>query len=89
MSSKKPTRKNGIYAQQVGKEWMLYDNDKGAVHVINSAAEFIWRLCDGSNSIDKIKQELMNAYDISDGDDLNKDIDNILKEFDELGVLQD
>ncbi len=89
MNSKNPMRKDGIQSQQVGNEWMLHDSAKGTVHVINSTAEFVWRLCDGSNNIDKIKQEVMKVYDISDDGDLKTDIDKILKKFYELEVLQD
>lgn len=88
MNSEYPTMKDGIQTQQVGNEWMLHDNIKGAVHVINATAEFVCRLSDGSNSVDTIKQEVMKTYDVSDGDNIDKDIDVILKKFTELEILQ-
>lgn len=84
-----PIKKEGVNAEQMGNEWMLYDTQEGAVHVINSTAAFIWQLCDGSNSIEDIKKELMQSYDVADDTELDKDIDKILNHFDELGVLQD
>lgn len=88
MSIRKPLRKDGIFTRKTGKEWMLYDSKNESIHIINSTAEFVWRLSDGSRSIDEIKQELMNTYQISEGIDIGKDVDSIIEKFHELKVLQ-
>ncbi|MBN1848686.1 MAG: PqqD family protein [Deltaproteobacteria bacterium] len=87
MSTNNPLRKENISARKMGEEWMLYNSDDESVHVINSTAEFVWRLCDGSNSLDEIKQEIAKTYNISDSTDLNKDVDAIINQFQELGIL--
>lgn len=88
MSIRKPLHKDGIFTRKMGKEWMLYDEKNESIHIINSTAEFVWRLCDGSHSIDEIKQELMNIYRISEGIDVRKDVDSIIEKFHQLKILQ-
>ena len=54
MSIRKPLRKDDIFTRKMGKEWMLYDSKNESIHIINSTAEFVWRLSDGSHSIDNL-----------------------------------
>lgn len=51
MNIDRPQRREGLLSQQLGDEWMLYDEKNGSVHIINSVAEFVWRLCDGSRNL--------------------------------------
>ena len=88
MDEKKPLRKDGILTRKMGDEWMLYDSEKGDIHVINSTAEFVWRMCDGSHSIEQIKLQTQETYDVPDGVTINEDIEAIIKNFGDLGVLQ-
>jgi hypothetical protein len=87
MDTRQPLRKDGILTRRIGDEWMLYDSEKGDIHVINSTAEYVWRLCDGSHSISEIQRKMQEAFDVPDGVDIIKDIDGIIAKFYDLGVL--
>jgi hypothetical protein len=87
MDTKKPLRKDGILTRRIGDEWMLYDSEKGDIHVINSTAEFVWRSCDGSRSISEIQRQVKETFDVPNGIDIIKDIDGIIEKFYDLGVL--
>ena len=87
MDKKYPLRKNGISTRRIGDEWMLYNSEKGDIHVINSTAEFVWRMCDGSRSISEIIHQVRDDYELSDEINIKKDIEDIIQIFWELGVL--
>lgn len=87
MAKNYPQKKETIYSRRMGEEWMLYDSNNEGIHVINATAEYVWRLCDGSNSREDIKEKISIEYNVPDGADLSMDIDAILEKFQELGVL--
>jgi len=87
MDIKKPLRKDGILSRQLGDEWLLYDETNGSVHVINSVAEFVWRMCDGSRTLANIEDEMQKAFTIPDGVNLEKDLEKILQHFLDIGVI--
>jgi hypothetical protein len=82
-----PLRKGGVLVRQLGEESMLYDSEKGTIHILNPTAEFIWNLCDGNHDVEAMEQELRNAFDIPQGRDLVKDIEGILEAFNEKELL--
>ncbi len=87
MDSIKPLRKKGILSHRVGDEWILYDTERGAVHVINSTAEFVWRLCDGSRTLSDIEEYVRDTVHIPQGDTVRKNLDDIIQIFAHLGIL--
>ena len=89
MDKKQPLRKDGILTRRIGEEWMLYDSEKGDIHVINSTAELVWRLCDGSHKISEIQRQVQETFDVPDGVDIIQDINGIIEKFCDLGVLRD
>jgi hypothetical protein len=87
MDTKNPVRKEGILSRQVGEEWMLYDPENESVHVINGTAEFVWRISDGSNSTADIQKKMMETYDVSDESRVAEDVEEIINNFEKLGVI--
>lgn len=87
MDLEKPSRKDGILSRQLGDEWLLYDETNGSVHVINSVAEFVWRMCNGSRTIANIEDEMQKTFDVPDGVNLRKDLENIIQNFLDIGVI--
>ena len=88
MIAKKPIKKEGIYTRKLGDEWILYNAEKERMHILNSTAEYVWRMCDGSHDISAIEAKLREAYNIGDDRQLENDVRQILEEFDQLGVIQ-
>jgi len=73
--------------RQLGDEWVLYDSGKGSVHILNSMAEQVWNMCDGSKELDGIEQYIRDSYDVPDGADVRKDLEDIIRNFTDLGVI--
>lgn len=50
-------RQNGIVVQEMPDEVLVYDLDTNKAHCLNHSAAFVWKSCDGSNTVgDIVKQ---------------------------------
>lgn len=50
-------RQNGIVVQEMPDEVLVYDLDTNKAHCLNHSAAFVWKSCDGNNSVgDIVKQ---------------------------------
>lgn len=87
MNDNKPVRKDGILSRQLGEEWILYDTRNETVHVINHMAEFVWRMCDGSHDLLAIENSIRQAYEVPENKNVRKDLEKIMQQFADLGVL--
>jgi hypothetical protein len=87
MNMKGPLRKEGILSRKLGDEWMLYDTDKGSIHIINTMAEFVWKMCDGSHPLDEMEKRIEDVYSVPGGATLKRDLENIVQSFTNMGLL--
>lgn len=88
MNTRKPVKKKDVHARKLGTEWILYDPEHEKLHVLNPTAEFVWRLCDGTRDMAAIKAEMCEKFDVNDQKQLDEDLNAILKELVQIGVLQ-
>ncbi len=88
MAIVKPLKKDGIMSRKTGDEWVLYDTDEKSVHIVNSTAEFVWSLCDGTNTLKDIADKMRHTFNAPDGADLEKSVDSIIKNFSDLGIME-
>lgn len=89
MEMGKPLQRDGILSRQLGDEWILYDSQKGAVHIINSMAEFIWGMCDGSRNLSDIENKVREVYQVPEGTNLKNDLQCIIQSFADKGMIAD
>jgi len=87
MSIKGPLRKEGILSRKLGDEWILYDTEKGSIHIINTMAEFVWKMCDGSHTLDEMEKRIEDAYYAPEGATLKRDLENIIQSFANMGLF--
>jgi Coenzyme PQQ synthesis protein D (PqqD) len=50
-------RQSGLVVQEMPDEVLVYDMDTNKAHCLNQSAAFIWKSCDGSNSVIDIVKE--------------------------------
>lgn len=50
-------RHSGLVVQEMPDEVLVYDLDTNKAHCLNQSAAFVWRSCDGSNSVLDIVQQ--------------------------------
>ena len=61
-SSVLPNRRTDLKTQEVADELMLYDPTNDRAHVLNPAAAFVWKQCDGTHTIDQIAAAMRREY---------------------------
>jgi hypothetical protein len=54
------SRRERLLVQEVGTEWVIYDQDRHRVHRLNRAAALVWRNCDGVNTVSDLAALLRN-----------------------------
>ncbi len=47
-------RKNGLVIQEAGDEVLVYDVNSNRAHCLNRTAAFVWKSCDGRNTVPEI-----------------------------------
>ena len=87
MDGTRPLRKEGIVCEQVGEEWILYDPETGSIHITNAVAGFVWGLCDGCHSIEDMKRQIADAYEVPVGTNVRADVRSVIQSFAERGML--
>jgi hypothetical protein len=79
-------RREGLVIQEMPEEVLVYDTNTNKAHCLNQTAAFIWKACDGSNSVRDISKLVADEFGgaVSDDfvwlaiDQFNKD--NLLQE---------
>ncbi len=87
MDTRMPLQKDGILSRQLGDEWLIYNTGEKSVHIINSMAELVWRMCDGAHDLNDIEGNVRDAYLVPDEANLRKDVEGILETFANLEIL--
>jgi hypothetical protein len=88
MTEPNPRRREDVQAKRLESEWILYDTESGSLHVVNEMAHFVWGLCDGTLSRSDMARRIAESYQVPEGQDVSGDLEKILDEFGELGLLQ-
>ena len=50
-------RQNGLVVQEMPDEVLVYDLNSNKAHCLNQSAAFVWKSCDGTNSVEDIVRE--------------------------------
>lgn len=53
-------RKDGLVIQETAEEVLVYDLNNNKAHCLNQTAAFVWKSCDGNNSIPDITRLFEN-----------------------------
>ena len=81
-NSQNPTaRQEGLVIQEMPNEVLVYDTNTNKAHCLNQTAAFIWKSCDGNNSVTDISRLVGSEFGGAVNDDfvwlaidqLNKD----------------
>lgn len=54
-------RQTGLVVQEMPDEVLVYDLNNNKAHCLNDSAAFIWRTCDGKNSVSDIVKEFESS----------------------------
>jgi len=83
----RPSRAPGIEERTAGSDLVLYDATGGRLHVLNLTAAAVWRLCDGSKTVDDILQQVEVEFAFNSGDQPRSDVQGLLGNLREQGLI--
>lgn len=72
--------------RDAGEEGTLILVDSGQVFELNLLGAEVWKLCDGSRTVDAVVEELLRGYDVG-REELVKDVYAFLEEMDGRGWM--
>lgn len=81
-----PRKKNGVVAQHVLEEMVLYDGETEMGYSLNPSARSIWELCDGQRTLEGICQAIGSELNIS-ADHLHEDVKIAVSQLMSLGLV--
>jgi len=87
MNTAKPVRKQGLIAQDMGRESLLYSAKGKVIHVLNPTAKLIWELCDGAYTIEGMEREVRVNFSTSEEHNAIEDIKQTLDLFVSKGII--
>ena len=63
-------RTKELLIEEVEGETLVYDLERHKAHCLNEMAEFVWRLCDGENTVSDLVRLAEKEVGVSEGGDL-------------------
>ena len=81
-----PTKIEGLVLTEVGDESIVYDSREGKVHVLNGTGAFIWRLLDGSKTVEDVSAELADQYE-TDRNNALMDVWEFINNLKKMGLI--
>ncbi len=88
MNSDRPVHKDHVLLRDMGDECLLYDRERGRIHVLNAVAGTVWRMCDGAHGIGAIAEAVRDAYEVPHDADVTGDVETIVTTLANLELLQ-
>ena len=76
-----------VVVSYLDNEAVLYDTVSQRSVLLNVTAARIWSLCDGKNSVGEIGLLTAEAFSVA-VDDIAREVENVIKNFGDLGLLQ-
>ena len=81
-----PKRRDEITWVKVGNEQIVHDLQQQQLHQLNPTASFIFELCDGTMSTDRIIAEVVARFDV-DEQTASRDVSRTLEQFRTLSLI--
>lgn len=82
-----PRRRPNVAAVELDGEAVLYDEDSGAMHLLDPIATIVWKCFDGSANLEDLSFELAAAFD-ADEDVILADVLALARQLGRQGLLE-
>lgn len=80
-------KRENLTVQSVDEETLILDLDSNHIHQLNPTASFIWELCDGTMSVERLAEVFAGNYEI-DIETARVDVGNVIEQLLELGLIR-
>jgi hypothetical protein len=84
---KMPRVREDVSLQELGEEVMIYDPLNEKVHILNTTAHSIWKLCDGRCTIQEIKEKISKMFPNTAEHEIHDDIVAAIDNFEKNKLL--
>lgn len=86
-SAVRPRRREDVIAQAMPDgSGVLVDPRSGSSYALNEAGRFVWELCDGTHTVDRMVEAMLERYDAT-ASEVRSSLEAVLRHLEELGVL--
>ena len=79
--------RDDLIVKKMDGETVLYDEPVNRVHSLNRTATLVWDLCDGKNEAWDMVKEVLARFDVDEAT-ARCDVEKVLREFEEKGLLR-
>lgn len=76
----------GLLEEEIDDDVVLYDPGREEVTVLNATAGDIWRLCDGSFTLEEMVKRLSQAYATPE-EVIRRDVERTVRDLVDKGLL--
>lgn len=80
-------KRENLTVQSVDEETLILDLDSNHIHQLNPTASFIWKLCDGTMSVERLAELFAEHYEI-DAETARVDVGNVIEQLLGLGLIR-
>lgn len=87
MNDRGPRRRPRVVARPLEDECLLYDEERGRIHVLNAVAADVWEMCDGTQSIEAMAEAVRAGYAVPGNADVVADIRSVVTALARLDLL--
>jgi len=83
-----PQQGQHVMEYEVEGEVALYDPRRDQVHILNSTAGVVWRLCDGSRTIEQLVEDVAILFD-TEFSMVEEDVKKLLEQLQQSRLVQE
>jgi hypothetical protein len=83
-----PVRREGASAVELDENVAVYDDVGQLLILLNSSAGSVWKLCDGSTTVDEMVEALGEAYP-EEAAVIGADVRETLRKLADMGLVSD
>jgi hypothetical protein len=76
----RPSRRDGVLAQQADDELVLLDVEAGTYFALNEVGAKVWELCDGARTVEQLLEIIGEEFD-APGDVIERDVRGLLEDL--------
>lgn len=86
MPPEKPKIRDDLTIVELDGEAVVFDELSCDLHYLNPTATLVFRLCDGTGTVDELATDIAAAYR-ADEEQIRRDVDAVVQDFRRSGLL--
>lgn len=83
-----PSVRRDVEGMEIEGELLLFDQSRGAWHLLNPTATVVWTIADGTGSVDDLAGDIADVLEV-DVETARSDVLTIVRDFGRRGLLED